>query len=155
MPTVKLPSGKEVTLPSFKEFYEKDTPDNLTQLGLRALYLKTKDGNLTDEQLPILIDDMIYLLLDFWKSTKVEEPFKTLYEMVDQNLIQFESSRVQKLLCDRIKENHSLINTFKNGTGKVKTEARRELQERGFIGGREVAWLTNDILKDADTGGKK
>ena len=134
MPTVRYSDGTEFYFPEPKG-------ENIRQLAKRHNYLQLHYKKCSKEQLEQYVDDMIYLLLDYWKAHNIKEPFNQLYRLVEENQLTFRIPDIQEVFYRRVKEVKELIELYKTESGEKKEEVKKELKKRGFIGGREIEQL--------------
>jgi len=121
---------------------ELELPEPSGEYALQAMKVNTfildheVDMNLTD-MFPY-IDDMIFLLLNFWKEEKLQQPFDKLVSMCEQDVISFKSEKIKVAFKERVIEDKGLISDYSLGDGDKKTRAKDLLKERGFFGIRKT-----------------
>lgn len=143
MPTVTLRDGTQVHLPI-------PEGSKLIQLGIRVMYLNQRIDEAKDEEIDRMIDDIVYLLLDFWKSRGVEQPFDRLTQLVQAQTLSYENELFRDKLENRVKETASYVAQFKfNTDDALKQEARKELKKRGFIGSRDIEEYDKSFVRKA------
>src|SRR5690606_28193947 len=102
MPTVHLADGTTLELP-------KPEGPGIQQLGIRSLYLNHRADELEDNIALSFVDDIIYLILAYWKEKGVERPFDRLHRLVLEKKMVFDNARYQTLFTDRVFEDFDLI----------------------------------------------
>lgn len=139
---VKLEDGTTLKLP-------KPEGTEIQQLGIRSLYLNQRIEDLDVDDALVLIDDIVYLILDFWKSKAVEKPFDRLVCLVEEDKLAFDNDRYKQLFHTRVRTDAELVETYKTGEGEEKARAKEKLKERGFIGKRVIRPHTKSFLLEA------
>lgn len=117
-----------------------DFPEPQGEHAIRAMKINTMlidNQDVPPEEFDEWIDDMIYLLLTYWKESKVEDPFQKLVVLCEKDVMEFKSPEVKRAFTERIFEDRDLIKSF------IEKDERRDvaksiLKKRGFFGGRQI-----------------
>lgn len=139
---VDLADGTTLTLP-------KPEGPGIQQLGIRSMYLNQRIDELETPTALELVDDIIFLILGFWKEQGVEKPFERLHLLVESDLLSFDNERYKALFHERVEADQELIATYKEGHGEEKARAKEKLKERGFIGARKITTYDKSFIRKA------
>lgn len=134
MPTFVYKDGKEVTFPDPKG-------ENIRQIGKRKLAIQEHISKMKPLEITTYVDDIVYLLLDYWKAHKVSEPFKKLDQLVGDESMTYADDRFGEVFAERVLSNRALLTDFQTGDDSTKEVAKKKLKERGFIGRRNIEEL--------------
>jgi len=131
MITVKLDNGDVL------EFPEPHGEDAVNALRINTWLIDNPD--IPDAEFDEAVDDMIYLLLSYWKAEKVNQPFDTLGKLCHDDLLKFKSEKVGERIKARVQDAKDLIAAYTFGQAEAKNGAKELLKRRGFFGKRELS----------------
>lgn len=135
MPTITYQDGTVTNLPD-------PQGKSIQQISKRLIALTDDSDKMTELEWGVYIDDIIYLLLDYWKSETVEKPFDQLHRLVTEGQLSYRTDQYKDAFETRVKQNKELVTTFQTTDDtSYKEVLKNKLKSRGFIGVRKVETL--------------